>query len=138
MMKDWLGESYDYELQKGEDLGARLIHAMEVEFRNGAEQLIFLGGDCPYVDQACLDMAYSRLSALDVVLGPASDGGYYLIGVRRSIPALFEDIPWGTDAVFKTTLDRCETLGLDCALLPEESDVDDLKGWETARAFMAN
>ena len=137
-MKNWLGDAYTYFSQVGGDLGERLIHAMELEFTGGVTKLIFLGGDCPYVDRARLDDAFRALEECDVVLGPATDGGYYLIGLKQRLPWLFRGIPWGREGVLSSTLAKCVELGLECSLLPEESDVDDLANWEVAREFMAN
>jgi uncharacterized protein len=134
----WLGDEYTYFAQKGSDLGERLIYAMELEFVHGAKKLIFLGGDCPYVDEARLEEAFASLQDHDVVLGPASDGGYYLIGVKHILPELFTGVAWGSDSVFQTTVEICQKFGFSYALLPEESDVDDLKDWEKAKAFMEN
>ena len=136
LMEDWLRNDYLYHLQVGESLGDRLIHSMEQEFETSCEKLIFLGGDCPYVDQARLDEAFAALDANDVVIGPAMDGGYYLIGIKRNRPDLFACIDWGTGSVCETTLNICEREGLSVALLAEESDVDDLESWQKAKAFM--
>ena len=136
LMEGWLGVDHTYHLQEGLGLGDRLIHSMELEFEVGCEKLIFLGGDCPWVDQARLDEAFSALHENDVVIGPATDGGYYLIGIKQSRPELFADVQWGTESVCETTLNICEREGLSVALLQEESDVDDLEGWLKAKAFM--
>lgn len=135
-LKSWLGEGYEYIPQVGPGLGERLSHAMEVEIKAGADKLVFLGGDCPYVDPQRLEDAFNSLENHDVVLGPASDGGYYLIGLKEHRPELFQGVAWGGETVFQTTLARCAGLGLSCALLPEESDVDDLSDWESAQTFM--
>ncbi|MDA0346194.1 MAG: TIGR04282 family arsenosugar biosynthesis glycosyltransferase [Verrucomicrobia bacterium] len=135
-LKAWLGNGYSYTPQEGAGLGERLLHAMELEFIVGAEKLIFLGGDCPYVDQARIDEAFQQLDHYDVVIGPATDGGYYLIGMKRIMPELFTDVAWGTHSVFERTLKICQKFGYTVALLPEESDVDDLEAWEKAKAFM--
>lgn len=137
-MREWLGERYVYHAQRGDDLGERLEYAMELEFAGGADRLIFLGGDCPYVDEARLEEAFDSLGDHDVVLGPATDGGYYLIGLKRLLPEVFRNVAWGTGAVFRQTLDICRKNGFLFALLPEEADVDDLKTWEAAKAFMEN
>jgi rSAM/selenodomain-associated transferase 1 len=135
-MLRWLGDAYSYVAQVGSGLGERLIHAMELEFAAGADKLIFLGGDCPYVDQARLDDAFAALDDHDVVMGPATDGGYYLIGMKHILPELFTDVPWGTEAVFQRSVEICGQNGYSYALLPEESDVDDFEGWEKARAYL--
>jgi len=135
-MVNWLGDGYSFSAQECTGLGERLTHAMELEFTAGAEKLIFLGGDCPYVDQVRIDEAFASLDNHDVVMGPAADGGYYLIGMNRMLPELFTDVAWGTDSVFQTSVEICQKLGVSYFLLAEESDVDDLEGWGKAKVFM--
>ena len=135
-MVNWLGDGYLFSAQEGSGLGERLIHAMELEFTAGAEKLIFLGGDCPYVNQGRLEEAFAALDDNDVVMGPAADGGYYLIGMNRILPELFTDVAWGTGSVFQTSVEICQKFGFSYTLLVEESDVDDLESWEQAKAFM--
>ena len=135
-MIKWLGDGYSYSAQEGSGLGERLTYAMELEFAARAEKLIFLGGDCPYVNQRRLDEAFSALEDHDVVMGPAADGGYYLIGMNRIMPELFNDVAWGTDSVFQTSLEICQKFGFNDVLLPEESDVDDFARWKKAKVFM--
>ncbi len=137
-MKNWLGGAYVYIPQVGADLGERLIHAMEMEFARGVKNLIFLGGDCPYVDRARVEEAFRELEDCDVVIGPTTDGGYYLVGLKRNLPGLFRGIPWGSGGVLSSTLAKCVELGLRISLLAEESDVDDLASWEVAREYLAN
>ncbi|MCB1122927.1 MAG: TIGR04282 family arsenosugar biosynthesis glycosyltransferase [Verrucomicrobiae bacterium] len=132
----WLGPDYVYHPQKGADLGERLENAMECEFAGGADKLIFLGGDCPYVDKSRIDEAFAALDHHDVVIGPATDGGYYLIGLKHLLPELFRNIAWSTDVVFKQTLEICYRDGFSFSVLAEESDVDDLASWEKASAFL--
>jgi hypothetical protein len=138
LMISWLGQGYSYIAQEGSGLGERLIHAMVLEFTADVEKLIFLGGDCPYVDQARLDEAFGALDDHEVVMGPAADGGYYLIGLKQNRTELFEGIDWGSETVCEATLAICEEQQLSVALLPEESDVDDLEAWQKAKAFMAS
>lgn len=111
---------------------------MVLEFATDVEKLVFLGGDCPYVDQARLDEAFGALDDHEVVMGPATDGGYYLIGVKQNRTELFEGIDWGSETVCEATLNICERKGLSVALLPEESDVDNFRDWQKAKAFMAS
>jgi uncharacterized protein len=135
-MIGWLGDRYSFIPQKGSDLGERLTNAMEYEFAGGTEKLILLGGDCPYVDQARLDDAFAALDQHDVVIGPAADGGYYLVGMKHILPELFTDVAWGTGTVFTRSVEICQLNGFSYTLLPEESDVDDVESWENARRFM--
>ncbi len=125
--RHWLGPTFTYNPQAEGSLTERLIHAAATaRTRHPSEPLIFLGGDCPTLDHATLLAARDALVTHDVVLGPATDGGYYLIALRRPEPALFTDIPWSTDRVLATTLARLASLGLTHALLPEKSDIDTL------------
>ena len=135
-MMVWLGKDYRYIAQLGDGLGARLTNGMETEFANGANKLIFLGGDCPFVDQETIEKSFIALDSNDVVIGPAVDGGYYLIGMNQNRPELFEGIHWGSETVFAETVKICRSKGLSHWILPEMSDVDDLENWKKAERFM--
>lgn len=135
-MRRWLGSGLTYRPQGPGDLGDRLQQAMETAFAQGSERVAIVGSDCPGIDTTLLSQAFEALVDHDLVLGPASDGGYYLIGLRRSIPALFENIHWGTEQVWQQTLKIAQSLGLSIAELPVLDDVDrpeDLPVWETIR-----
>ncbi len=113
--------------QSGEDLGARLLRALST----AALRFPFVaavGSDHPEMPFARVDEAFERLAnrAADVVIGPAADGGYYLIAVRPDSlhPVLFEGIGWSTREVLSQTLDRCARLGLEVAQLAVGHDVD--------------
>ena len=124
-MTDWLGSRPSYRLQRDVDLGARLTAAFAQAFEHGAERVIAVGADCPDLDAAWLGTAAARLDKADIVIGPARDGGYYLIGLRRPTPAVFEGIPWGTSGVLQETLARVRDLDAEVALLAEKEDIDD-------------
>ncbi len=126
-MRAWLGPHHHYCVQSGGDLGARLTHAFARGFRRGGTHLIAIGADCPGVDGACLTEAARRLRQTDVVLGPAADGGYYLIGLRRPAPQLFAGITWSSAAVWQQTLERIAACGLSHHVLPVKEDIDDLE-----------
>jgi glycosyltransferase A (GT-A) superfamily protein (DUF2064 family) len=87
--------------------------------------VVAIGGDCPTLDAKCLDRAGAALDAHDVVLGPARDGGYYLIGLRKPAGELFVDIPWSTPDVLRTTLRRIRAARLSHVCLAVKEDVDD-------------
>ena len=116
------------------DLGERLIAATAEAFRAGAESVILIGGDCPYLGQVQFDQAAKVLSAGRVALGPARDGGYYLIGLRRPEPALFTGIAWSSPQVLEQTRARCAVAGLRVRELAELEDVDDEASWRRAVA----
>jgi glycosyltransferase A (GT-A) superfamily protein (DUF2064 family) len=96
---------------------------------------VLIGCDCPPIDSAYLREAFAALDAHDLVLGPAEDGGYGLIGVRSKVPAVFEDVAWGSDQVLARTLALCRAEGVGAAVLPEIWDVDDESGWQRFQAF---
>ncbi len=126
-MRGWLGSNYHYCVQTGGDLGQRLTQAFARGFRRGAKEIIAVGADCPGLDGASLTEAVRRLRKTDVVLGPAADGGYYLIGLRLPAPQLFEGIAWSSENVLRQTLDRVALRGLSCELLTVKEDIDDLE-----------
>jgi len=112
--------------QEGRDLGERLHRALTDAGREHPA-VAALGSDHPHVSMAAIRDAFDRVAAgADVVLGPAEDGGYYLVAVRgdRVPRALFDRIPWSTSEVLATTLERCRGAGLEVELLPESWDVD--------------
>lgn len=135
VMRAWLGDGYGYVPQPGGDLGVRMEAAVEGAFACGAGGAILLGGDCPYVDRVMIGDVERRLQSHDVIIGPAVDGGYYLLALRRRAPCLFQGIAWGTDAVFSATLKRAEQAGLSVALLDPREDVDDVPSWRRMQAF---
>lgn len=112
--------------QRGRDLGERLYRGLEWA-ASAAEYAAAVGSDHPGLGTARVETAFDLLaSGQDAVLGPARDGGYYLIGLRREAVhrRLFDGLAWSTPSVLAETLSRCRELGLDVALLPEEEDLD--------------
>ena len=106
--------------QVGADLGARMHHA----FAATAARLLLIGTDCPQLQTRDLASAKAALNRHDVVLQPAADGGYVMVGLARPQPALFEAMPWGSAEVLNETLQRIAAAGLRCALLPTRHDLD--------------
>jgi len=125
-MRAWLGRDAAFKAQSGGDLGERLSKAFADGFRRGYHQIIAIGSDCPELDESCLRRAAGKLTATDVVLGPATDGGYYLIGLRIPAPRVFENIEWSTATVLASTQARIQECGLSSSLLEEKEDIDDL------------
>lgn len=137
-MKRWLADHrrprLTFQAQADGDLGDRLATAFTLAFSNGATQVFALGGDCPALTSPLLESAHALLSTHDAVLGPADDGGYYLLGLRSAQPSLFTDIRWGTSSVLPVTRRRLAELKLRTAELPTLSDVDDHASWRRAVA----
>ncbi len=117
--------------QHGRDLGERMLCAMQ-ESLTEFQQVILIGSDIPGIDQNLLELAYAELREHNLVLGPARDGGYYLIGLKSAEPFLFWGIAWGSGRVLEQTLQAARLHQLRTALLPELRDIDrwqDLKAW---------
>ena len=118
--------------QHGDNLGARLEHACAQLLRGPGNAVVFIGADCPDLGTAHLREAFARLAAHPLVLGPALDGGYTLIGLARPAPELFRGVAWGTPAVLEQTLERARALGWSAAQLERLGDLDtpaDLVNW---------
>lgn len=116
--------------QVGDDLGARMHQAVETMFSRGYRRTVLIGTDVPTVPLEHFKQALTLLDSHELVLGPALDGGYYLIGMNRTIPELFTNMPWSTDQVLRLTQDRAAQLGLKTALLQPWRDVDTLADLE--------
>jgi hypothetical protein len=133
-VQPWARPGWSLAEQGAGDLGERLQRAFQRAFHAGAGRVVILGSDCPEVAAADIDDAWAALSAHDVVLGPATDGGYWLIGLRAARPELFQGISWSTSEVLRQTLDRIREAGLRAHLLRELSDIDAEADW---RRFLA-
>jgi rSAM/selenodomain-associated transferase 1 len=110
--------------QTGDDLGVRMREAFRTIFALGYSQAVLVGTDVPSLSKRLITQALDLLTSHDVVLGPALDGGYYLIGLRRLEESLFTDIPWSTDRVCAATQEKARTLQLLLGLLPPQRDLD--------------
>lgn len=119
---------YELRVQVGDDLGERMNHALSSELAEGAPGVVLIGSDSPTLPALYLAKAAAALGSADVVLGPANDGGYYLIGARTPIPTIFAPgIAWGTNTVLERTLERLAALekdGKTTVQLPTYYDVD--------------
>lgn len=120
----WLGRDFRYAAQPAGDLGVRLRQALAAAIRSGARRAVISGTDVPDLSPAILHQALAGLRAHDVVLGPANDGGYYLIGMKRDRPEIFAGIDWGTERVCEQTRAAIARHGLSVSELPTLADVD--------------
>lgn len=121
---EWLGDDVPLVEQGEGDLGARLSQV--------APPAILLGADIPALTADHLRAAARALEEVPVVIGPATDGGYYLLGFTQAVPQLWQDMPWGTDSVLAETKRRLDDLGIAYSLLEELDDCDrpeDLARW---------
>ena len=113
--------------QNGDDLGTRMFNALYEQSHLGAEQMICAGSDIPELSYEILESSFKSLDSFQAVLGPAIDGGYYLIGFRKEAldSFFFIDIPWSSESVFSKTMDLMLARNMTCAVLPELRDLDD-------------
>ena len=124
----WLGEQHHYVPQSGEDLGERMKNGFIRAFAAGYRRVIITGSDIPDLPGGFIKEAFSSLQTDDTVIGPAPDGGYYLIGFRSDtfLPEAFAGITWSTNTVFGETMNILVQSGRKIHILPEWSDVDTL------------
>jgi len=140
MLEAWLpGE--ELVPQEGGDLGARMAGAFAECFRRGARRVAIIGTDVPWVDRDLVREAFTALDGNDVVIGPTTDGGYYLLALDWPRPALFESIPWSTASVFTATVERANAQGIRVRMLRELPDIDTIDDvrahWPELRRMLA-
>ena len=122
----WLGGDHDYLPQQGNDLGKRMENAFDSIFQKGFRQVLLLGTDFPDLPGSIIDEAFGSLHKNDAVIGPAVDGGYYLIGfnLHSFLPEVFDKILWGSDTVFQKTITVLESNRSRIHVLPQWRDID--------------
>lgn len=129
LMRDWLGPSFTYRRQGQGHIGLRMQRALVDGFQNSHTSIVIIGSDIPDISTAIIQQAFEALKSNNLVLGPAGDGGYYLLGMQnadpgRAYPELFEGINWGTNQVLSQTIAAANQLGIGYALLDTLKDVD--------------
>lgn len=134
---DWLEPQFIKRVQSGRDLGERMFHAFESVLKHH-EKVCIIGSDCPTLTDDILHQAFDTLGTHDFVIGPSTDGGYYLLGMSNSATAgsesnsvayLFEEMPWSTARVFAETRERILQHEKTPAVLPELTDIDEEADW---------
>lgn len=135
----WDESVYTKKLQSGEDLGIKMNYAFQQGFEDGFNNIIIIGSDMYDMSQQDLEEAFLALQNHDYVIGPAKDGGYYLIGMKKLNPTLFRNKNWGTNTVLKDTLKNLKNESL--KILPQLNDVDyylDIKEIDVFQQFLKN
>ncbi len=122
----WLGNGYQYAVQTGQDLGEKMSNAFKDGFSKGYDRLVLIGTDIPEISKSHLHQAFDALETKDAVIGPASDGGYYLIGFNKESfsEKIFHGIHWSTTNVFGETLKAMVEMNLQYEQVLELNDVD--------------
>ena len=123
----WENNLFEKKIQNGNDLGERMKNAFKKSFSEGYKKILIIGTDCPDVDENILEIAYEKLDQFEVVIGPALDGGYYLLGMKKECSFLFQNVEWSTDQVLNQTINLCKNNNLTYFLLPELQDIDEEK-----------
>jgi rSAM/selenodomain-associated transferase 1 len=123
-------------VQRGDDLGQRMADCLATLLSAGHDRVAIIGADTPTLPIDILYQAFELLRDRDLVIGPARDGGYYLLGARSVVPEIFKDIPWGTDRVLSQTLWVLKTFGMPRVLLPEWDDIDTVESLEILRSAL--
>ncbi len=127
---DWNG--YDKRLQTQGDLGQRMLSAFEEQFQAGANKVIIIGSDCLEITSDHIQLAFEALDQADVVMGPATDGGYYLLGMKKLHSFLFENMPWSQPELRQLTELAILQNGLTVELLEALTDIDEWADYERA------
>lgn len=120
-------DGYEIREQVPGDLGYRMLHAFQSLFQSNYTKVIIIGSDCPGLTTVILQEAYAALDTADAVVGPSKDGGYYLLGMKQLLPALFSNKSWSTEIVLAQTIEALETAGYTFSLLTPLQDVDEEK-----------
>lgn len=129
----WNPEHFEKKLQSKGDLGERMMHAFEESFKEGCKNAVIIGSDIYDMKSEHIEKAFELLKTHDAVVGPAKDGGYYLLGLKKVHPELFQQKKWGTNTVLRDTLEDLKTNHV--ALLEELNDVDEYEDIEEHPAF---
>jgi len=130
---DWAKEGFEQRLQAGDNLGARMKEAFaKALLDDECKRVILIGSDCAELTADILRKAFQDLKYHDAVLGPATDGGYYLVGMSKFLPQIFEGKTWSTPTVFKETIRDLEKEDASFSILPELNDIDNKSDWEKA------
>lgn len=135
-LKEWLGGNYRYLSQRGKDLGERMRNGFAQAFAKGFKRVVLIGSDIPDLPLAFIEEAFTSLEEKDAVIGPAYDGGYYLIGFKNGtfVPQVLEGIPWGTESVFEDTMKILKQKKKKVHILQRWRDIDTI---EDLRDFIA-
>jgi rSAM/selenodomain-associated transferase 1 len=131
-VSNWAGQEFVVKPQVDSNLGERMKKSFDEIFSIGFTKAIIIGTDLPDVSKKMIESAASKLDEYDLVIGPATDGGYYLLGIKNLIPNIFDSIEWSTSKVLNTTMEKINSSGLKSYMLEEKIDIDtekDLENW---------
>ena len=131
---DWEDGIYQKYLQSGNDFGEKMLNAFNIALTQH-ELVVIIGSDCFELNSEIIELAFKKLKYFDVVIGPAKDGGYYLMGLKRVYPELFQGKNWSTDSVLSETINTLKELDLTYHLLPLLGDIDTLQDLKASKLY---
>jgi len=120
----WNESIFKKRTQAEGNLGVKMATAFKENFDQGFEKIVIIGSDCAEIDENDIEHAFQALDESEVVIGPAIDGGYYLLGMRTFIPSLFQDKSWSTPDLINETISTLKKQQISFSLLKEKSDID--------------
>ncbi len=132
LVRNWVTGRFHFHLQNGENLGEKMKGAFRGLFNAGYKKVIIIGTDCPEIDANLAVKSFEKLEKNNIVVGPSNDGGYYLLGMDKFYPFLFDEIEWSKEQVLSDTIKMAGKENLSRFMLPELIDIDteeDLKEW---------
>jgi len=121
----WNSSIYQKQIQSGVDLGTRMSNAFRYGFTSGYHSIVIIGTDCLELTPSLIEDAFNKLKSCDTVIGPAKDGGYYLLGMKMLHEDFFNNKLWSTTSIYETTVADFKSLGLHYEVLPVLSDIDE-------------
>jgi uncharacterized protein len=130
MLAPYSPAQWNFLPQTETDPASRLKMAFEFAFQRGFEKVLLVGTDCLDLRRGLIEESWYWLDEQDIVIGPTEDGGYYLLGMRRFYPELFHEIPWNTEEMFATTMERAAERRRSCFILTQLCDIDHVEDWE--------
>ncbi len=133
----WETGDYKKELQVGKNLGERMSNAFRESFgEESFEKVVIIGSDCAELTSGVIQEAFQKLEEYEFVIGPAEDGGYYLLGMRNYHREVFEGIEWSTGSVFDKTIEKIRELSAGYATLEQLNDVDTIEDWNRVKSAL--
>jgi rSAM/selenodomain-associated transferase 1 len=129
-------DGFQKSVQQGSELGERMLNAVDSAFKQGYRNAVIIGSDCMEITTEIISDAFVALEHADIVIGPATDGGYYLLGMSQMHLPIFKDKNWSTNQVFKQTVNDITAMGLSYRCLPMLSDIDEEKDLTTLKHFL--
>ena len=131
---DWDNRIYEKHLQSGSDFGEKMLNAFKIAFSQH-QLVVIIGSDCFELTSEIINLAFHKLGTFDAVLGPAMDGGYYLIGLKSVYPQLFQNKSWSSNSVLSETINTLKVLNLSFYLLPTLSDIDTINDLKDSKLY---